>query len=94
MLKKNCGDRTKLSRNFVFVDTEVRGFVPSQVSHCPDLGICHRPPQNRFRERKVYHNFVLILYNLVQHSLLYYRQFKFGGLVTCSPRNAVSTLKT
>ncbi len=28
-------------------------------------GACHRPPQNGFRERKVYHNFVLILYNFV-----------------------------
>ncbi len=67
-----------------------------------NLGACHRPPppQNRFRERKVYHNFVLILYNFVHrvpnfvpHSPLRHRQFKFGGLVTCSPppRNAVST---
>ncbi len=49
------------------------------------------PPQNGFRERKVYQNFVLILYNFVHrvpnfvhHYLLRYRQFKFGGLVTCS----------
>ncbi len=48
--------------------------------------------RNGFRERKVYHNFVLILYNFVHqvqnfvhHSPLRYRQFKFGGMVTCSP---------
>ncbi len=43
-------------------------------------GACHQPPQNGFRERKVYHNFVLILYNFVhrvpnfvRHFLLRYR---------------------
>ncbi len=43
------------------------------------------PPKNLFRERKVYPNFVLILYNFVHrvlnfvyHSLLRYWQFKFG----------------
>ncbi len=59
---------------------------------CYYLGACHPLLQNVFRERKVYHNFVLILYNFVHqvpnfvhHSFLRYRQFKFGGLKTCSP---------
>ncbi len=50
------------------------------------------PPPNGFPERKVYHNFVLILYNFVHRvpkfvhrSLLRYQQVKFGRLVTCSP---------
>ncbi len=55
-------------------------------------GARHQPTQNGFCERKVYHNFVLILYNFVHrvqnfvhHSFLRHRQFKFGGLVTCNP---------
>ncbi len=63
-------------------------------------GACHRPPpQNGIRERKVYHNFVLILnnfvhgvQNFVHHSLLRYRQFKFGGAGDMQPPpNAIST---
>ncbi len=57
-----------------------------------------QPPQMQFQHKKLDHNFVLILYNFVQrvpnfvhHSLLRYQQFKFGGLVTCSPPNAIST---
>ncbi len=53
---------------------------------------CHRPLQNGFPERKVYHNFVIILHNFVHQvpnfvlpSFLRYEQLKFGGLVTCSP---------
>ncbi len=51
-------------------------------------------PQNGFRERKVYHNFVLILYNFVHgipnfvhHSLMHYPQLKFGGWWNAAPWN-------
>ncbi len=73
-------------------------FRPETLLAQENEGTCHRPPKNGFRERKVYHNFVLILYNFihrvpnfVHHSLLRNRKFKFGGLVTCSPRYAIST---
>ncbi len=81
-----------LSRSFVTPTSLARLFINPEVHVTgPPIG---------FRERKVYHNFVLILYNFVhqvpnfvQPSLLYYRQFKFGGLVNMQPPppNAVST---
>ncbi len=78
-------------------------FVISSVFHCYSqiVGTCHGPLQNGFWEQKVYHNFVLILYNFVHrvpnfvhYSLLRYRQFKFGvagDMQAPAPPNAVST---
>ncbi len=75
--------------------TEAKIFytIPYCAIDNSDLGgWWHAASQMQFQHKKLDHNFVLTLYkfvhrvpNFLQHSHLRCRQFKFGGLVTCSP---------
>ncbi len=64
----------------------------------PSSDTCHRSPKTDFENEKyiiILYLFCTILYTeSVHHSPLRFRQFKFGGLVTCSPAKCSFNIKT
>ncbi len=93
--------------NFVLIlytESQILYTIPSCAisnSNLERLVTCIPPPKMQFQHKKLDHNFVLILYNFVHqvpnfvhHSLLRYRQLKFGGAGDMHPPKCSFNIKS